>query len=110
MAGRLKLGPLLDNEKIYIAERFLKDDLEQIAADMKRSKVVVKNYILKLKHKTKEEDEKERIEKEKTEKISEESKEKKIVLNQNKSAMQMTQEFSSLPARTSKYQSPFKTK
>jgi CRISPR/Cas system-associated endonuclease Cas3-HD len=109
MASKLKIGPLLDNEKIYIAERFLKHTIEEIAEDLKRSKVVVKNYILKLKHKTKEEDEQERIKKEQEEKLVEKSKEKKIVLDRNKSAMQMTQEFSSLPLKSKKYQSPFKT-
>jgi len=101
-----KRGQLNDQEKLYIAEHFLKDTIENISQELNRTSLAVTNYIAKLKHTTKEDLQKQ--EEQQKESLLPKPKPKSVMDSKN-AATQMTQESSSIPFRTKKYQSPFKT-
>lgn len=103
-----KRGPLNDTEKIFIAEHFLKDSVKEISEKLKRTETTVLNYVAKLQHKSKEDIEKQAQEKQVVVE-KQEPKVNRVALDTKSVATQMTQEGSSLPTRTKRYKSPFKT-
>lgn len=103
--AKQKLGILSKDEKIYIAEHFLKYDNEWISKKLKRGISYINTYVDRLKHTNKTNNEdvvSDTIEQPKTKDRKEPTRPKDI-------ATVMTQGDASLPYRSKKYESPFKT-